>query len=912
MSLNNDKSTRNFKFKSLKTFAWDRVMNHHRKYRTVFDRKEINYLSVALELYNKRFDEKDWDIEITYKAYGLEGEDKKNEICSEVKKHTVSSEESEVLFDFGWGNEEYGKFWRQGAYQWEVYIDGDLLETCRFHIEEAGPVTDAENPYFKVASLRTYEAPKGDLAEDERIYLKQFGKKETRYIMSEIKLINLLEEEWLCELFFNYYDDTGLLVGVADNIGYITPHIGSGESYTISAGWGSAGGDSWLMDNYRVEVVFMDHVVAMIPFSVGEKAIERVSDYEALINEEVDEFYGKHQVKDMPSKETGREEKDSPSGDKKTDKKPEETEIQIDDRPLNEILAELDALVGLKDIKQKVREYVDYISYLQYREEKGLENKEDISLHSVFTGNPGTGKTTVAKLLGKIYASIGLLSKGHVHTVESNDLISGYVRQTGEETKKAIEKARGGILFIDEAYMLYKDGAPNDFGPEAVAALITEMSDGPGDIAVMVAGYPAEMERFIHSNPGLKSRFRNYYHFEDYSPDELIDIAGYAADKKDVELSEDALEELKKIVTSAFRSRDKTFGNARLVHSLVDEAKMNLGIRVVRNYAPEEITKEMLRMVRAEDIEDPSTAALDQRLRLDLDKALLDEALEELDTLTGLDNIKQEVQDLIRLTRYYREIDRDVLKAFSMHSVFMGNPGTGKTTVARILGKVFKALGLLERGHLVDADASDLVAGFVGQTAGKTKDVIKKAMGGVLFIDEAYAITDGSNRGGADFGKEAVAALIKEMEDHRGEFAVIVAGYPENMGRFIQANPGIKSRFDRTFIFQDFKEDELWDIALSMFAREGVKPDREAESHVKKYIAHLYATRNKFFGNARSIRKMVEKAFRNHELRMADLPKAKRTKALMETITMADVKEFDEAVLSLSAGRKGIGFKFGE
>ena len=139
---------------------------------------------------------------------------------------------------------------------------------------------------------------------------------------------------------------------------------------------------------------------------------------------------------------------------------------------------------------------------------------------------------------------------------------------------------------------------------------------------------------------------------------------------------------------------------------------------------------------------------------------------------------------------------------------------------------------------------------------------------------------------------------------------MIVAGYPENMGRFIQANPGIKSRFDRTFVFQDFKEDELWDIALGMFARKGVKPDREAESHVKKYIAHLYATRNKFFGNARSIRKMVEKAFRNHELRMADLPKAKRTKAMMESIILADVKEFDEA--AQSAGRKGIGFKFGE
>ncbi len=335
---------------------------------------------------------------------------------------------------------------------------------------------------------------------------------------------------------------------------------------------------------------------------------------------------------------------------------------------------------------------------------------------------------------------------------------------------------------------------------------------------------------------------------------------------------------------------------------------MNLGIRIVRNLDPDEVTAELLTKIEAEDIEDLSEIKINERLNLDIDTALLDEALADLNRLTGLENIKQEVQELMRLTRYYREMDRDVLKAFSMHSVFMGNPGTGKTTVARIIGKVFKALGLLERGHLIDADASDLVAGWVGQTAGKTKDIIESAMGGVLFIDEAYAITDGSGKGGgADFGKEAIAALIKEMEDHRGEFAVIVAGYPDNMGRFIEANPGIKSRFDRTFKFNDFNEEELWQIAVSMFEQKGVKADEKAEEHLKKYIAQLYAGRNKFFGNARSIRKMVEKAYRNHELRMADLPKNKRTKAVMDALILKDVLEFDTR--EKENGRPGIGFK---
>jgi len=901
-----DKADKNFKVKSIRTFAWDRVMNKQRKYRRVFDRYELNYLSVALELYNKKFDEKDWNCKVTYKAHILNGDEKVKEICTGENELKVSKDQNTVTHDYGWGNDQYGKFWERGAYIWEVFIDGEEVGTCKFYIEDAGKVSETENPYFQVASLKTYEAPSGDLPEDERVYLKQFGQEGTRYIMSELKFINNLEEEWLCELFFKYYDDTGILVGVADSLGLITPNIGPGESFPVCAGWGGADPGTWIKDNYRVEVVFMDQVVAILPFSVGDKDMERLSNYEALLNEEVSEFYGNTTLKkNKPEKVSEAEsetEKEPVAGD---------VEIEINDKPLDEILFELDSLVGLKEIKAKVREYVDYISFLQYRAEKGIKDDDEISLHSVFTGNPGTGKTTVANLLGQIYHSIGLLSKGHVHTVESNDLISGYVRQTGKDTKDAIEKARGGILFIDEAYNLFKEGAPNDFGSDAVAALITEMSDGPGDIAIMVAGYPDEMKKFIESNPGLKSRFRNHYHFEDYTPDQLVQIAQYAAKRQEVVLSDEAEAELKKIVTEAFRGRDRTFGNARLVHSMVDEAKINMGVRLVREHDPDALTELMLKEIQAQDIEDLTKGNIKERLRLDIDQALLDEATTDLNKLIGLENIKQDVNELIKLTKYYREMDRDILKAFSMHAIFMGNPGTGKTTVARILGKVYKALGLLERGHLIDADASDLVAGYVGQTAMKTKQLIERAMGGVLFIDEAYSITDSSSSGsGADFGKKAIAALIKEMEDHRGEFAVIAAGYPDNMKQFKESNPGIQSRFDRTFHFQDFTEKELWDIAVIMLAQRELKADKQAENHLKEYIAHLYAGRNKFFGNARSIRKVVEKAYRNHELRMADLPKAKRTQKVMSTLILDDVMEFvpvkDERKV------KGIGFKFSQ
>ncbi|MGZ4064623.1 MAG: AAA family ATPase, partial [Bacteroidia bacterium] len=280
-------------------------------------------------------------------------------------------------------------------------------------------------------------------------------------------------------------------------------------------------------------------------------------------------------------------------------------------------------------------------------------------------------------------------------------------------------------------------------------------------------------------------------------------------------------------------------------------------------------------------------------------------ALAELNELVGMDNIKQELNELVKLIRFYNEIGKDVVNKFSLHSVFTGNPGTGKTTLARIIAKIYKALGLLERGHVVEVDREGLIAGYVGQTALKTQEKVDAAMGGILFIDEAYALAEGGGQN--DFGKEAIEVILKRMEDKRGQFGVIVAGYPDNMHRFIEMNPGLKSRFDKTYNFYDYSAEQLMQITENLIKKEGLNITTEAKEYVNKYFITLCEKRDKFFGNARTVRQVVGEIVMKQNLRMASLPASERSPEAINTITFDDVKHLhtDEAKKS------NLGFRFG-
>jgi SpoVK/Ycf46/Vps4 family AAA+-type ATPase len=274
------------------------------------------------------------------------------------------------------------------------------------------------------------------------------------------------------------------------------------------------------------------------------------------------------------------------------------------------------------------------------------------------------------------------------------------------------------------------------------------------------------------------------------------------------------------------------------------------------------------------------------------DKPSLDALLKKLDELVGLDKIKASVKSLINLVkvRKLRVENSLAVPPLSLHMVFMGNPGTGKTTVARILSELYCAIGVLSKGHLVEVDRSGLVAGFVGQTAIKTSDVIKSALGGILFIDEAYALVskDGTN----DFGHEAVETLLKAMEDHRDDFIVIVAGYEALMEGFISSNPGLESRFNRYFVFEDYTSGELHTIFDGMCSRNQYLLKGDAADYATKYFETLYDSRDENFGNARDVRNFFENVVSVHSDRVSAIEKP--TKEDLMTFTKEDLEKAEE------------------
>ncbi len=518
------------------------------------------------------------------------------------------------------------------------------------------------------------------------------------------------------------------------------------------------------------------------------------------------------------------------------------------ERSLVSVQERLDRLVGLEPVKRRFDETAAWLRLYQQRAQQPGHAEEPPLLHMVFSGNPGTGKSSMARLVGEIFHEIGLLRSGHLVEARASDLIAGYVGQTTGRTDQLIDRALDGVLFIDEAYMLTEPGR-GGFGQEALDTLLSRMENDRERLVVIAAGYPEKMRNFLQSNPGLSRRFpvENIYEFPDYSPDELRQILDRQLAERSIPVGEEMQATLQALISGLFNGRDETFGNAGEMRNLCEAIDRRRAARIL-----------------LEELDDSAEAAPEDipdkyRAYLPADAPDLESLTAALNRLVGLQEVKGRVRRLVNRLQLEQMRTRQnpafEPAAAQRHMVFLGNPGTGKTTVARLIGQMYRSLGILRKGHVIEVSRADLVAGYVGQTALKTSERIKAALDGVLFIDEAYSLANGDSK---DFGKEAVDTLVKAMEDYRERLVVIAAGYPAEMQRLLDSNPGLKSRFGKPVHFQDYSSEELGCILMGLAEAERFVLPLPVLERARQALDAARKRERDQFGNGRAVHALFQ------------------------------------------------------
>ncbi len=391
--------------------------------------------------------------------------------------------------------------------------------------------------------------------------------------------------------------------------------------------------------------------------------------------------------------------------------------------------------------------------------------------------------------------------------MDRSGLVSQYFGATAEKTRRVIASAMGGVLFIDEAYALGNNSDfGTDYGKEAIDTLVKAMEDYRGKFCVILAGYRNEMLQMLSTNPGFKSRIQFILDFPKYSRDELKSIIELMLRNRRYVIGDVAMNRILDITD--IKRKDPNFANAREIRNVLDQVIMCQNMRVAGTDDNELGIVDVNKYIKDAQINLPTA------IGAKTNKVLTGE--EELDQLIGLGSVKR----MVRKIKAYAKRNQGG-EGFNLHMCFYGNPGTGKTEVARILSRILYDAGVLGEAKLVETDGRGLIGQYVGATGPKTQAKVNEAMNGFLFIDEAYclAVSNDASGGATSYGLEAIAVLLKEMEDRRGQFCVILAGYRDEMKNVLSSNPGFESRIQFTLDFPDYTREELGLIAKLFIAK---------------------------------------------------------------------------------------------
>ncbi len=512
---------------------------------------------------------------------------------------------------------------------------------------------------------------------------------------------------------------------------------------------------------------------------------------------------------------------------------------------LDEAKYKLNSIIGIEDLKNFLNNVKNNYKVQKIRERLGLKTS-NISLNMIFAGNAGTGKTNAARVTFEYLNALGVLSKGIYKEVSKADFVTENPADTAKRTIDIINSAIGGVLFIDEAYSLCE--SDNDkVGKEIVDALLKGVEDNRDDLIVILAGYEKDMEEFLTFNPGLKSRFPNVINFKDYTPTQMYEIAVNIAKSKGYRIAKNVKNDLIDLFAKNQISGKNDLGNARFVRNIVENAILDASKKYLTNKS------------KQIDLLERDNFNFKAKTKFDLE-----EKLSEIVGLNEVKNLLRSQYKLIVAQEKRKSAGVNTKIEQNLNMVFAGNPGTGKTSIARLVAEMLNSMGLLKVGQLVETDRSSFVSEIPGQTSIKTEEKFKEAIGGVLFIDEAYTLANDS------LGREAIETLLKLIEDYGKDVVVILAGYEDEMEDFFDVNIGLKSRFPIWTVFKDYNPNELLEMAIKLIEYKGFKLSKNAYLSLKKSFEAIYEEADSQSGNGRMVRNYVENLIRNQSIRIAE------------------------------------------
>lgn len=825
----------NFSFTGLKVSASEEVfLPAGKNYRTVYVAREVEVLFADIEGINKRYDEADWEAEMGVALFRLEGE---NAVCVAQKEVELRLKKELATFvcPVSFGAEEMGeRFFAAGRYGIVAQIGEKTVQSDPIYLMEGNGEV---NTYLRLkqvgvdrCSEETPEQASGRLHSFRT--LDRNGLKDVRfYFFAE----NLLQEEWVYEFVVSLTDGKGRIKAMHTIQGKQFIKDESGHSVLCFALDLGEGRDYfWLPGEYRLTVYAFDRMMLQICFVLADEDVPY--DYTGEI------AAGGHWHGSLPDR--------------------------------NMIMDKLYQLVGLRKVKEEITRIGEYVDFVRMRQANGFEDRLE-PMHMWFTGNPGAGRHKVAELLGELGVSLGILAHGKVNYYHRKDLLQG--GKSVENTLRRILAANvGGIMYIEEAGDFYDDTVPQDKGIWVLALLNEILTREKMQMLVILSDEKSEVELLQGMLPELKQSFRLELFFEEYVPEELMEITRHKLKERQFSFTQAAADKFMKLLRERSLSKDTEVCNGVFLDEEIGNMTLRMAKRLMSNRKAVYSKQEMMQ-IGEEDI-------------LTRKQYEGNASLKQLENWVGSDELKQSLLHHLNYVYFIRERRKfgfdDLMPSLNM--IFSGNPGTGKLTVAKMLGEIYCSAGILDKPGVVIQNGRNL-AGDTGMSPEQlVTALLNESAGGILYIEESCILLQ--TQSGLAVFETLLASVSPDKCDGN---VIILADTPEEMDKMIQVTPGIKMYFPFYFHFADHTPADLLDIAVRRLKEKEFVLHPKAKALLEQVILKVYNGRDKHFGNALWIEKMVEAVIRKMSDRLMEVRQERElTLKEVNTVMASDIPEY--------------------